>query len=702
MAWIGTGLTNPGDVRTDGTITGKSFNSGRTAYTGGSSGSWYPVCKISITSEGGYGSADIILSIDGCSCDSNTYGRAQLYLRAKQQNIMSSPLDYVQLISTHLSGLITGSDIVFVKTTDNGSLKEGTLYVRNNVCYTHIQYTILNLDGVTVYASETAGGSLPPEPQNPHYALTYGIYDNNIGSIGLGTDNPDGRFDVAASLDSSKKILTLKENTTSGQECFEIQSINGNIVVVPRVRTSAGINAAISYLQNNGDKGGKVFLPGGDPFDIDVPVNIGEYDGTSGEKKCGHGIQIIGAGVQSTILRIISTNANGISAIKINGGQDSFNTRGAAGDVVIKDLQITIAKDSTDKKHLGIENDFGCNVFIQNVMIKGNTYDDLFFYCGIKSLSWDNLYQFCMIYNCWYAHFWLTSATSPTRAANSNGIVNCSIGIGNPTDMSTDVYGILVEDGVTNQIVGCTFNSTSTVPPATGKAILIQLGTNTKEAKKTSIMYSAFEGGNIGIKIKARGNTIIGNMNAGVADKFIDLDTSGNGVLTAGNIIMGTYNINTVSTDPTFFGASTWGSAGDEAVLNIGDNYQQVKAVHHSGLNFQTYNDVPGYPQGNPGYTNAFRWKSKEDEGLGGAVTELMTLNGTTGMLGINNNNPQEKLDVIGHIKASGNVRIGSSNAFYLGDPTTTGSWRIIRDGSDLKFQKYNGSTWDTKQTITG
>jgi len=43
----------------------------------------------------------------------------------------------------------------------------------------------------------------------------------------------------------------------------------------------------------------------------------------------------------------------------------------------------------------------------------------------------------------------------------------------------------------------------------------------------------------------------------------------------------------------------------------------------------------------------------------------------------------------------NGDVEIGDMNAYYLGEATASGTWRIIRDGEDLKFQWYDGGSWN-------
>ncbi len=43
-----------------------------------------------------------------------------------------------------------------------------------------------------------------------------------------------------------------------------------------------------------------------------------------------------------------------------------------------------------------------------------------------------------------------------------------------------------------------------------------------------------------------------------------------------------------------------------------------------------------------------------------------------------------------------------TDNFMYFGDTTTSGSWRMTISGEDFIHQKYNGSTWETKQTVVG
>ena len=51
---------------------------------------------------------------------------------------------------------------------------------------------------------------------------------------------------------------------------------------------------------------------------------------------------------------------------------------------------------------------------------------------------------------------------------------------------------------------------------------------------------------------------------------------------------------------------------------------------------------------------------------------------------------------------AIGDVEVGSADSYYLGDPSTDGSWRIQQSGDDLIFQQREAGVWNTKSTISG
>ena len=49
----------------------------------------------------------------------------------------------------------------------------------------------------------------------------------------------------------------------------------------------------------------------------------------------------------------------------------------------------------------------------------------------------------------------------------------------------------------------------------------------------------------------------------------------------------------------------------------------------------------------------------------------------------------------------AGCVQLPDTEAYYLGDKDTDGSWRHIRSGNDLLFQRRESDSWVTKQTIS-
>lgn len=53
-----------------------------------------------------------------------------------------------------------------------------------------------------------------------------------------------------------------------------------------------------------------------------------------------------------------------------------------------------------------------------------------------------------------------------------------------------------------------------------------------------------------------------------------------------------------------------------------------------------------------------------------------------------------------GKLTVDDDVVIASTNAFYLGDPNTDGSWRIVQDGTDLSFEKRESGAWVFKMKI--
>jgi hypothetical protein len=47
------------------------------------------------------------------------------------------------------------------------------------------------------------------------------------------------------------------------------------------------------------------------------------------------------------------------------------------------------------------------------------------------------------------------------------------------------------------------------------------------------------------------------------------------------------------------------------------------------------------------------------------------------------------------------NGQLSAAEAFYVGDPATDGSWRIIRSGNNLLMERREIGAWVTKHTVT-
>lgn len=131
--------------------------------------------------------------------------------------------------------------------------------------------------------------------------------------------------------------------------------------------------------------------------------------------------------------------------------------------------------------------------------------------------------------------------------------------------------------------------------------------------------------------------------------------------------------------------ANAYGSrtAGYNAV-EINNNASSTTAsITRYGLNIQSTGSWTGAGAKNVGLlVNA----------TGGTTNYAALFNG--GYVGILNSDPTSALDV------AGSVEVGDADAFYMGDPTTDGTWRIVRSGTALEFQRRESGTWVYKMQI--
>lgn len=80
-----------------------------------------------------------------------------------------------------------------------------------------------------------------------------------------------------------------------------------------------------------------------------------------------------------------------------------------------------------------------------------------------------------------------------------------------------------------------------------------------------------------------------------------------------------------------------------------------------------------------------------EDGGETGPQVKIGTISDGAG----NPELPTSALDV------EGDIEVGDADAYYMGDPTTNNSWRIVRSGNNLVFERREAGIWVTKDTIT-
>lgn len=118
-----------------------------------------------------------------------------------------------------------------------------------------------------------------------------------------------------------------------------------------------------------------------------------------------------------------------------------------------------------------------------------------------------------------------------------------------------------------------------------------------------------------------------------------------------------------------------------EALMSVGDSATLNLLTPQKWLNNQHSHIRKGLAVG----TNYFDGETAPDDG---AIIE--------GNVGIGVTSPTEKLEV------DGNIQLGASDAVYIGDSSTDGSWRTMQSGDNLITQQRELGVWNTKQTISG
>lgn len=77
-----------------------------------------------------------------------------------------------------------------------------------------------------------------------------------------------------------------------------------------------------------------------------------------------------------------------------------------------------------------------------------------------------------------------------------------------------------------------------------------------------------------------------------------------------------------------------------------------------------------------------------------GLAATIAFFQGVSGSIAFGHSEPSSQLDV------SGDIEVGSPDYFYMGDPSTDGTWRIGRSGNALSFQRRETGAFSIKYSI--
>lgn len=246
------------------------------------------------------------------------------------------------------------------------------------------------------------------------------------------------------------------------------------------------------------------------------------------------------------------------------------------------------------------------------------------------------------------------------------------------------------------------------------------------EVRKTSADfggYSGLDGGTVAVFRYAQGTgsdvavSLVSGTSGDVRLNFGDTDASARGRFIYFNAT-DTFTVYTANTPAIYIDSSQQvgvGAAPDELFHVTGDvdgdlvaalfeNAQAADAGTNETVQlrfgFGGNNDVARIVVGK---VNDYQAGADEDSfmalyvDVGGTATEAMRVTEDSGtfLVGIGVTGPTSKLDV------AGDIEIGDANALYYGDPTTNDTWRTVRSGDDLSFQRREGGSYVEKGAFT-
>ena len=83
------------------------------------------------------------------------------------------------------------------------------------------------------------------------------------------------------------------------------------------------------------------------------------------------------------------------------------------------------------------------------------------------------------------------------------------------------------------------------------------------------------------------------------------------------------------------------------------------------------------------------------------SLTQFVNLSNSSEMVFRSKNSSAAQVDML-RLDPDAGATVPEDSFIYFGSPTASGSWRMGISGENFIHQKYNGSTWETRQTIIG
>jgi hypothetical protein len=508
-------------------------------------------------------------------------------------------------------------------------------------------------------------------------------------------------------VDSSGNIRLLLKMNGNGEFAigYDSGASSPSIVMVPRPTTSptenrVNIQAAINLVANNG--GGTVILQKG-------RYVLEKNTGLLNNNCCiqvREGVNLVGAGMQATILDAGASNCNVIESDPATWAGDRWAVK---LHISIRDLCIQGGANSAANRAIflrGVQECFVENIFVSGI---GNK-----FWKGICIQGWVNTIIGCWVRECIIGFDLSFEDENYPDLTNATYMAGCHYEGGTLTDSLTGCY----INGSTNSIIGCTFEKRleETSPPeslinSTGVEIS---GTTLLWAYANTFVGCYFEHMKTNFKLSYCKNT---NVTGGSWSRFenypavvyataemqnfyncnnfqnieegvLHWDTSLNpdawvaiANSVAGIAIMSGLNVSQRLTSllgsgvVTFSGATLNGTGtnfvselrtGDKVTVN-GAQYTVIAITSNSQMTVDRSGTGSNYS-----YT--IQPASMRIVNYNYSATQLIVADG--GNVGLNQTNPAEKLDVSGNVKSSGQFMLGNVRIGVATSNPTTAEWK--------------------------